>query len=76
MLFRSDDRQVKSDLKRFKEFIEGQSSATGAWRGNIDAPPTAADTPAVPTSTSGLSAAPEADPAMDDPESGGPRGGL
>ena len=74
----ADDRQVKSDLKRFKEFIESQGSATGAWRGNIDAPPTAADAPssAPATSTSKLAAAPEGDPAMDDPESGGPRAGF
>lgn len=75
----ADDRQVKSDLKRFKEFIEGKGSATGSWRGNVDAPPTAADAapaPATSTSTSGLAAAPEADPAMDDPESGGPRAGF
>ncbi|MET4060539.1 putative membrane protein [Arthrobacter sp. UYP6] len=70
----ADDRQVKSDLKRFKAFIESQGAETGAWRGNVDAPPTSAAAPA--TSTSTLAAAPEADPAMDDPESGGPRAGL
>ncbi len=70
----ADDRQVKSDLKRFKEFIESQGASTGSWRGNIDAPPTAPDAPV--TSTSPLAAAPEADPAMDDPESGGPRAGF
>jgi uncharacterized membrane protein len=26
----------KGDLKRFKEFIEGRGSETGAWRGEID----------------------------------------
>ena len=31
----ADDRQVASDLKRFKEFIERRDSATGAWRGDI-----------------------------------------
>lgn len=83
----ADDRQVKSDLKRFKEFIEGRGAPTGAWRGNVDAPPTAATptaaaTPAASsgtpasTSTSGLAAAPESDPALDDPESGGPRAGA
>lgn len=72
----ADDRQVKSDLKRFKEFIESEGAATGAWRGNIDAPPTAPAAPTTSTSTSGLAAAPESDPAMDDPESGGPRAGL
>jgi uncharacterized membrane protein len=28
--------RVKGDLKRFKEFIEGRGSETGAWRGEID----------------------------------------
>ncbi|MEW1808908.1 SRPBCC family protein [Pseudarthrobacter sp. NPDC080039] len=36
----ADDRQVKSDLTRFKEFIEATPTETGAWRGNIDAPGT------------------------------------
>jgi len=31
-----DDRQVKSDLKRFKEFIENRGSETGAWRGEVE----------------------------------------
>ncbi|ONH33496.1 SRPBCC family protein [Pseudofrankia asymbiotica] len=32
-----DDRRVKSDLKRFKEFIEerGPGNQTGAWRGEV-----------------------------------------
>ncbi len=31
------DRQVKSDLEKFKEFIEGQGGhSTGAWRGEIN----------------------------------------
>ncbi|MBT1002452.1 SRPBCC family protein [Paenarthrobacter sp. DKR-5] len=34
----ADDRQVKSDLTRFKEFIESQGSETGAWRGDVSAP--------------------------------------
>ena len=29
-------RQVKGDMKRFKEFIEGRGHETGAWRGKID----------------------------------------
>jgi uncharacterized membrane protein len=29
------DRQVKSDLDRFKKFIESRGSETGAWRGEI-----------------------------------------
>jgi hypothetical protein len=33
------DRQVKGDLKRFKEFIEGRGGVeTGAWRGEVDRP--------------------------------------
>jgi uncharacterized membrane protein len=30
-----DDRQVASDLDRFKAFIESRGSETGAWRGNV-----------------------------------------
>ena len=29
------DGRVEGDLKRFKEFIEGQGHETGAWRGEI-----------------------------------------
>ena len=32
------DRRVKGDLKRFKEFIEGRGTETGAWRGDVDGP--------------------------------------
>jgi len=28
-------RQAKEDLKRFKEFVESQGVATGAWRGEV-----------------------------------------
>jgi hypothetical protein len=28
--------RVKGDLGRFKEFIEGRGTETGAWRGEID----------------------------------------
>ncbi|GAA0594789.1 SRPBCC family protein [Streptomyces crystallinus] len=28
-------RRVTGDLKRFKEFIEGRGSETGAWRGQV-----------------------------------------
>ena len=28
---------VKKDLENFKEFIEAQGSATGAWRGDVEA---------------------------------------
>ncbi len=31
----ADDRQVKSDLRRFKEFLEERGSPTGAWRNEI-----------------------------------------
>lgn len=30
-----DDLQVKSDLKRFKEFVERRGTPTGAWRGEV-----------------------------------------
>ena len=30
-----DDRQVKADLRRFKEFIESRGVETGAWRGEV-----------------------------------------
>src|SRR4051812_38717089 len=33
-----DDRQVDSDLKRFKDYIEGQGQADGAWRGDVSRP--------------------------------------
>jgi hypothetical protein len=29
------NRQVKGDLGRFKEYIEHQGGASGAWRGRI-----------------------------------------
>ncbi|QGQ19437.1 cyclase [Cellulomonas sp. JZ18] len=31
----ADDRQVKNDLERFKEFIESRGTETGAWRGSV-----------------------------------------
>jgi uncharacterized membrane protein len=33
-----DDRQVKADLRRFKEFIENRGGETGAWRGDVPRP--------------------------------------
>jgi uncharacterized membrane protein len=30
-----DDRRVRSDLKRFKEYIEGQGHPDGGWRGTV-----------------------------------------
>jgi uncharacterized membrane protein len=32
-------RRVKGDLERFKEFIESRGQETGAWRGDVDRPP-------------------------------------
>jgi len=32
-----DERRVKGDLARFKEFIESRGQETGAWRGDVDA---------------------------------------
>jgi uncharacterized membrane protein len=29
------DRRVQGDLERFKEFIEGRGTETGAWRGEV-----------------------------------------
>ncbi|MGQ0629651.1 MAG: SRPBCC family protein [Sporichthyaceae bacterium] len=40
-----DDRRVKADLARFKEFIENREGETGAWRGEVDAPGTGPGTP-------------------------------
>jgi uncharacterized membrane protein len=31
----ADDRQVRSDLKRFKEYIESKGHPDGAWRGRV-----------------------------------------
>jgi uncharacterized membrane protein len=31
-----DSRRVKSDLERFKDFIEGRGTETGAWRGKVE----------------------------------------
>jgi uncharacterized membrane protein len=32
----ADDRRVKGDLDRFKQFIERRGQETGAWRGDVD----------------------------------------
>lgn len=32
----ADDRRVKADLGKFKEFIENRGTATGAWRGDVE----------------------------------------
>ena len=31
----ADDRRLKRDLRRFKQFIESRGTATGSWRGEI-----------------------------------------
>jgi uncharacterized membrane protein len=33
-----DDRQVRSDLARFKQFIEQHGTETGGWRGDVSPP--------------------------------------
>ncbi len=33
-----DDRSVKADAQRFKEFIESRGAETGAWRGDVSRP--------------------------------------
>jgi uncharacterized membrane protein len=33
-------RRVKGDLDRFKDFIEGRGTETGAWRGEVEQDPT------------------------------------
>ena len=32
------ERRVKGDMERFKEYIEGRGTETGAWRGEVEAP--------------------------------------
>ena len=34
-------RRVEGDLERFKEFLESRRQETGAWRGNVQEPPSA-----------------------------------
>jgi ribosome-associated toxin RatA of RatAB toxin-antitoxin module len=53
----ADKMQVKSDLKRFKEFVETQGSETGAWRGKVDRPGDASTGPSGPSETAGAVAA-------------------
>ena len=33
-----DDRQIKADTRRFKEFIEKRGAESGAWRGDVPRP--------------------------------------
>ena len=32
------DRRVKGDLERFRGFIQGRGTETGAWRGDVEVP--------------------------------------
>ena len=48
-----DSRQVASDLKRFKKFIEERDVETGAWRGRVDAGGAADSGPVPGTGTMG-----------------------
>jgi uncharacterized membrane protein len=32
-----EDRQIKADLARFKQFIESRGAETGQWRGDVEA---------------------------------------
>ena len=41
--FGADNAQVKSDLKKFKDFVES-NGATGGWRGSVDSPPQTGET--------------------------------
>ena len=43
------DRLIKSDMAKFREFIEQRGTETGAWRGDVDQP-SAAGTRAAPAS--------------------------
>ena len=58
-------RQAEHDLKKFKEFIEHEGHATGAWRKSVpgtaatDGGPAAAGTTATPDTTAGGTAAAE-----------------
>jgi hypothetical protein len=33
-------RRAKGDMERFKKFIEGRGTETGAWRGEVPQDPT------------------------------------
>jgi uncharacterized membrane protein len=32
------DRRVKGDLERFRDYIQGRGTETGAWRGEVEVP--------------------------------------
>jgi len=63
----ADAAQVKGDLKRFKKFIEKSGGETGAWRGNVEAPPSGVSGEAAAANDS------VPDASTNDPDSGGPR---
>ncbi|MBG6183590.1 putative membrane protein [Arthrobacter sp. CAN_A214] len=66
----ADAAQVKGDLKRFKEFIEKSGGESGAWRGDVSAPPSGVVGEAEPANGT------LPDGALNDPDSGGPRMGT
>jgi hypothetical protein len=54
----ADSHQVKADLKRFKEFIEGRGEETGAWRfsvdhGEVEDPPFETAASGIPSASAG-----------------------
>ncbi|MFC3300858.1 SRPBCC family protein [Arthrobacter agilis] len=63
----ADTVQVKGDLKRFKAFIEKSGGESGAWRGDVEAPPTGGTSEATPANDT------LPDTSTNDPDSGGPR---
>ena len=52
-----DSRQVASDLKKFKEFIESRGSETGAWRESVNDGEVESQTGSAGTAGAGLGAA-------------------
>lgn len=52
-----DSRQVASDLRKFKEFIEGRGSETGAWRESVNEGEVEGQAGAAGTAGAGLGAA-------------------
>lgn len=71
-----DSRQVASDLKRFKKFIEEREVETGAWRASVhdgqvdsDTPSTSATSPTVPLEEEmGYGSVPTERPVNTDPD--------
>jgi ribosome-associated toxin RatA of RatAB toxin-antitoxin module len=54
-----DSRQVKADLRRFKEFIESRQQETGAWRGSVEDRPAGGSFGASSDTAGGQSMPPE-----------------